>query len=106
MVAVAMQENWEAIDEHIQFMDSLFARLIQDGIEAGEFAPCDTATVAELVGLGCGAAFHPATIADCAGDDSEHLVRGLARLLVRGLRQVDPNPDSNVVPLIDTGSRS
>jgi len=102
MVAVAMQENWQAVDEHIQYMEALFARLIVEGIAAGEFAPCDAAVAADLVGLGCGAAFHPATIADCAGDDSEHKVRGLARLLVRGLRSAD----SNVVPLTIPGSSS
>ncbi|SEC02074.1 transcriptional regulator, TetR family [Rhizobiales bacterium GAS191] len=102
MVAVAMQENWEAIDEHIHFMEALFARLIQEGVEAGEFAPCDAPIIADLVGLGCCGAFHPAMIADCAGEDSEQKVRGLARLLVRGLRLAD----SNVVSLTDPGSSS
>ena len=101
MVMVAMQENWEAVDEHIEFMKALFARLIQEGVEAGEFAPCEPAILADLMGLGCCGAFHPATIADCAEDNSEDKVRGLARLMVRGLRL----PDDNVTPLPSPGDR-
>jgi AcrR family transcriptional regulator len=95
MVAVAMQENWEAVDEHIAFMKSLFARLIGEGVEAKEFAPCEPAVLADLLGFACCGAFHPAMIADCAEDTSEAKVRGLARLLIRGLRL----PDSNVTTL-------
>ena len=51
MVAVAMQENWEAVDEHIEFMKSLFARLIAEGVEVAEFAPCEPAVLADLIGL-------------------------------------------------------
>jgi AcrR family transcriptional regulator len=95
MVAVAMQENWEAVEEHIHFMKALFARLIDEGIAVGEFAPCDPVVLADLIGFGCCGAFHPAMIADCAEDTSEQKVRGLARLLVRGLRV----PDTNVTAL-------
>jgi AcrR family transcriptional regulator len=95
MVAVAMQENWEAVEEHIHFMKSLFARLIHEGVEAGEFAPCDPVVLSDLIGFACCGAFHPAMIADCAEDTSEQKVRGLARLLVRGLRV----PDTNVTAL-------
>jgi AcrR family transcriptional regulator len=95
MVAVAMQENWEAVDEHVAFMKALFARLIDEGIASGEFAPCDPVVLADLIGFGCCGAFHPAMIADCAEETSEQKVRGLARLLVRGLRV----PDTNVTAL-------
>jgi AcrR family transcriptional regulator len=95
MVAVAMQENWEAVDEHVAFMKSLFARIIGEGVDAGEFAPGDPVVLADLMGFACCGAFHPAMIADCAGDISEQKVRGLARLLVRGLRV----PDTNVTAL-------
>ena len=86
MVAVAMEENWQAIDEHIQFMKALFARLIAEGIEAGEFAPGEPEALADLMGLACSGVFHPAMIADCSEADSEEKVRGLARLLVHGLQ--------------------
>jgi hypothetical protein len=95
MVAVAMQENWQAVDEHIEFMKSLFARLISEGIEAGEFPSCDAAVIADLIGFGCCGAFHPAMIADCAEETSIEKVRGLARLMIRGLRL----PDANVTQL-------
>ncbi|MFI5015374.1 MAG: TetR/AcrR family transcriptional regulator [Hyphomicrobiales bacterium] len=86
MVAVAMQENWEAVDEHVRFMKAAFARLIAEGVAAREFAPCDAPVLADLIGFACCGAFHPAMIADCAEDTSEQKVRGLARLLIRGLQ--------------------
>ncbi|MBV9977209.1 MAG: TetR family transcriptional regulator [Hyphomicrobiales bacterium] len=95
MVAVAMKENWQAIEEHIAFMQALFARLIAEGMKAGEFAAGDPEFSAGLLGLGCCGVFHPAMIADCSEEDSEVKVRGLARLLVRGLQV----PGAEVVPL-------
>ena len=101
MVAVAMEENWQAIEEHIQFMKALFAQLIAEGVEAGEFVPCEPETVADLMGLACCGSFHPAMIADC-GEDSQEKVRGLARLLVRGLQLAKPD----VIPLSSPGERA
>ena len=86
MVAVAMEENWQAIEEHIAFMKALFARLIAEGMKAGEFVAGEPEVLADLLGLGCCGVFHPAMIADCSEEDSEKKVRGLARLLVRGLQ--------------------
>jgi len=99
MVAVAMEENWQAIEEHIEFMKALFARLIGEGMEAGEFAAGEPGILADLLGLGCCGVFHPAMIADCSEEDSEVKVRGLARLLVRGLRA----NSGDVIPLPGSG---
>ncbi len=41
IVAVAMQENWQAVEEHIAYMAELFGQMITQGIAAGEFVPCD-----------------------------------------------------------------
>ena len=48
---------------------------------------------------GCCGVFHPAMIADCSEEDSEVKVRGLARLLVRGLRA----NSGDVIPLPGSG---
>jgi Tetracyclin repressor-like, C-terminal domain len=101
-----MQENWEAVEEHIHFMKALFARLISEGMQAGEFAPCDAPVLADLIGFACCGAFHPAMIADCAEDTSEQKVRGLARLLLRGLQVSGTQvSDANVVSLTQIGGR-
>jgi AcrR family transcriptional regulator len=94
MVLVAMQENWDACEAHVQHMEALFARLIGEGIEAGEFAPCEPTVIADLIGLGCCGIFHPAMIADCADDTSEAKARGLARLLIHSLRFAQERPGS------------
>lgn len=99
MVAVAMEENWQAIEEHIEFMKALFARLIAEGVEAGEFAAGEPEVLADLMGLACCGVFHPAMIADCSEADSEEKVRGLAKLLVRGLQV----KSGEVVPLSKSG---
>jgi AcrR family transcriptional regulator len=104
MVAVAMQENWEAVEEHIHFMKALFARLIDEGVAAGEFAVCDSRTLGDLIGFGCCGAFHPAMIADCVEETSEQKVRGLARLLVRGLRL--PDTTTPAMAISDRGESS
>jgi AcrR family transcriptional regulator len=99
MVAVAMEENWQAIEEHIEFMKALFARLIAEGVEAGEFAAGEPEALSDLMGLACCGVFHPAMIADCSEADSEEKVRALARLLVRGLRATN----GEVIPLSTSG---
>ena len=89
MVAVGMQENWQACQEHIAYMGELFGRLIAQGIETGEFAPCDVAAFAHTVGFACCGAFHPTMIAECKPDATEDDVRRLARLVIRGLKTAD-----------------
>jgi AcrR family transcriptional regulator len=99
MVAVAMQENWQAVEEHMAHMGELFGQLIQQGIATGEFAPCDIPTLAKTVGFACCGAFHPTMIAECKPDTTEEDVRRLARLLIRGLAY----SDVTVVPLALAG---
>jgi hypothetical protein len=73
--------------------------LIAEGVEAGEFAAGEPEALADLLGLACCGVFHPAMIADCSEVDSEEKVRGLARLLVRGLRATN----GEVIPLPKSG---
>ncbi|WP_413989317.1 TetR/AcrR family transcriptional regulator [Labrys okinawensis] len=102
MVAVAMQENWQAVEEHIGYMGQLFGQLIAQGIASGEFAPCDVEAYARTLGFACCGAFHPTMIAEAKPDATEDDVRRLARLLVRGLA----NNTASVAPSADVGGNA
>lgn len=67
MVRVAMQENWQAIDAHLNAVIAAFVRVIEDGIRTGEFAPCDSQTTALTVKQACSCVLHPVSIAECMG---------------------------------------
>ncbi|GLS20426.1 TetR family transcriptional regulator [Labrys miyagiensis] len=99
MVAAAMQENWQAVEEHIAYMGQLFGQLIAQGVASGEFAPCDVEASAKTLGFACCGAFHPTMIAEVKPDTTEDDVRRLARLLIRGLA----NAAAPVEPLDHVG---
>lgn len=41
MVTAAMEEHWDVIDRHVAGVHAAIARILQDGMEAGEFARDD-----------------------------------------------------------------
>lgn len=65
MVEVAMTESWGVIRAHLDHMERVFVRLVEDGVRAGEFdaypevaGPCIRAAMIRFS--------HPALIAQCA----------------------------------------
>lgn len=87
MVAVAMEENWGAIEAHIATMEQLLSRLIADGIASGEFDPTlDPAKTALTVFDACLVVFHPTMIAQCGDKDQEPQAREIAAFILRALR--------------------
>jgi AcrR family transcriptional regulator len=95
IVAVAMQENWQAVDEHIAHMAQLFGQMIAQGIASGEFVACDVEAYAKTLCFACCGAFHPTMIAEVKPDTTEDDVRRLARLLIRGLATAPVAPSAN-----------
>jgi len=95
MVAVAMQENWQAVEEHIAYMAELFGRMIAQGIASGEFEACEVEAYAKTLCFACCGAFHPTMIAEVRPDTTEDDVRRLARLLIRGLATAPAAPFAN-----------
>lgn len=97
MVDAAIAESWDAIEEHKQACNRIFARLIEDGIAGGEFAPVpDVPGFAETVGNACCSLFHPTLIAQCAradgGPPDETPAFRLVWLLLEALRNTDRRP--------------
>jgi AcrR family transcriptional regulator len=66
MVETALVENWPIIDQHITNIDALLARVITDGMAAGEFAAADVELAARLVHVACVRYCHPRLMVECA----------------------------------------
>lgn len=90
MVAVAMEENWGAIQDHIAAFVGSIAKLIGEGIEAGEFKPVpDVAQTAMTVDEACCCILHPMMIAECAriGMDKDGHAARLIEFVVNALKR-------------------
>ncbi|MET0875848.1 MAG: TetR/AcrR family transcriptional regulator [Tardiphaga sp.] len=66
MVAVAMEENWDVCEAHMQRIKVSIGDVIADGIAAGEFHAPDVTLAAACVCMGMVGFFHPQMIAQCA----------------------------------------
>lgn len=66
MVEAAIEENWPAIDEHIQRIEAIFERVIASGMEAGEFRRGDARLAAKLVCGACIRYCHPRLMVEFA----------------------------------------
>ncbi len=90
MVAVAMEENWGAIQDHIASLIGSMAKLIIEGIEAGEFKPVsDVAATAMTVDQACCCVLHPMMIAECTrlGMDKDGHAARLIEFVVNALKR-------------------
>jgi len=106
LVDAAIAESWDAIEEHKQACNAIFADLIRQGVANGEFTPApDVDALAETVSNACCSLFHPTLIAQCArpeaGKPDEMPARRLIWLVLEALR--NPNRDP-MPPRDDNGS--
>jgi AcrR family transcriptional regulator len=65
MVSVALTENWAIVQEHILRMDGYFAKIIADGIDAGEFHKQDPMMAARTVHTATVRFCHPRLMVEC-----------------------------------------
>jgi AcrR family transcriptional regulator len=73
MVEVALNESWPVVDEHIAYMGGLLAKLIGNGVAAGEFSPCDPTLTAGLVHKATISFCHPRLMVECADEPTPSL---------------------------------
>lgn len=66
MVAVAMEENWDVCEAHMERIKGSIAAVIADGVTAGEFDAPDVTLAAACVCMSMMGFFHPQMIAQCA----------------------------------------
>ena len=84
MVEVAMAESWQVVSDHIRHMNEMIARLVAEGVAAGEFDVADPVTAARCVHTAFVRFCHPALIVQCA-DEPGPTVEELVAFLLRGL---------------------
>jgi AcrR family transcriptional regulator len=63
MVALAMEESWDVCDAHIARIGETTAKVIAQGVAAGEFRPCDIELTAKCLCMSMCRFFHPQMIA-------------------------------------------
>jgi AcrR family transcriptional regulator len=66
MVSAAMRDSWPIVQQHISNMDTIVAGILQQGIDAGEFKPCDTTVTARCVCTAMMRFSHPGVMIECA----------------------------------------
>jgi AcrR family transcriptional regulator len=88
MVEAAMEENWAAVEAHLQYVIEHIAMIMADGVQAGEFRPCDIPVTAMTVKNTCASILHPMMIAECMrhGRDMEDQAERLSTFVVNALK--------------------
>lgn len=82
VVAVALEENWPAIDEFLAACKATLAGIVAQGQASGEFGPGDPAMLGEMAMAASAAIHHPTLIAHCSGDmEAEAVVAFVLRAL-------------------------
>jgi AcrR family transcriptional regulator len=97
VVAVAMEENWPAIDEFLEACAAMAAGLIAEGQAAGEFGPGDPAMLGEMTMAACAAIHHPTLIAQCSGENADAEAEALVDFVLRALANKNPPVQSQPV---------
>lgn len=86
IVMVAMEHNWEAIEQHKEAMRTMIEMIIRSGIDAGEFQSCDAREVARVV-FGCLARFcHPLLVQQEIDQDLDAQASATIRFLAKALQ--------------------
>jgi AcrR family transcriptional regulator len=88
MVEAAMEENWAAVEAHLIYVIEHIAMIMADGVQSGEFRPCDVPVTAMTVKNTCASILHPMMIAECMrhGRDMEEQAERLSTFVVNALK--------------------
>src|SRR6476469_9626185 len=86
IVLVAMENNWAAIEAHVEMIRKVIEVILREGIANGEFEAVDLHGTSVLIKRSMVAFCHPLIVAEClqeGGGDAQ--VRESARFLLRAL---------------------
>ena len=86
MVLVALDEHWSTIDRHLKRMTEILARIITEGIAAGEFADQDPLRAARCFKAAVISVCHPTVVAQCRADPDTARPDDLAEFALRALK--------------------
>lgn len=87
MVEVAMNESWDSVEKHCDNFKSIFARIVAEGVAAGDFDPAINVEIAgKMVFSACAGLFHPTLIAQCERKQDKPDPNAMVDFLLRALR--------------------
>jgi AcrR family transcriptional regulator len=86
MVIVALEERWEAIQDHIHRVCDIVAGVIDDGIAKGEFRRQDSKRAAQCVCAAMAPLRHPVMLAQCMDDPDKATPAEMADFIVNALK--------------------
>lgn len=86
MVVVAMEQNWPAIEEHIEAIRLIVERIIEEGIAAGEFRDQEPALAAENFMSATVLLCHPQLVAKCLAETRIGKPEDLIEFALRALK--------------------
>lgn len=86
MVIVAIERDWHVIDSYIDDLHVILAGIIEDGIEAGEFARQDARVAARCFGATSATLCHPQLVAQCLMKENRATPEQLVDFAIRALK--------------------
>jgi AcrR family transcriptional regulator len=91
MVAVAMEENWDVCEAHIQLIGEIIGSVIGQGAASGEFEVTDVPLAATCTCMAMMRFFHPQMIAQCI-DKASPTLDQMIDFILAGLVPRGNNP--------------
>lgn len=86
MVIVAIEQNWHVIDQHIDRINEVLQKIIEDGIAAGEFPNQDAVVASRCFGASTVILSHPQLVAQCLSKENRASPAELTEFAIRALK--------------------
>lgn len=86
MVVVAIEQNWDVIDRHIDRLTDVVQKIIEDGIADGEFPQQDARVAARCFGASIALLSHPQLVAQCLCKENRASPQELTDFAIRALK--------------------
>ncbi|RUW19673.1 TetR/AcrR family transcriptional regulator, partial [Mesorhizobium sp. M4B.F.Ca.ET.013.02.1.1] len=86
MVIVALERDWAVIDKHVDSIHDLFAEVIRQGIEAGEFRDQDPVIASRCFGAATVILCHPQMVAQCLAKTNRAMPDDLIDYAIKALK--------------------
>ena len=84
MVAFAMEESWDICEAHLDRLGAAVGKILAEGVEAGQFKPCNIEMTAGCLCAAMCRFFHPQMIAQCA-NKPEPTLEQMIEFLISGI---------------------
>ena len=86
MVSVAMEEDWEAIRQHIHRQIEIIAKVVSEGMSAGEIALGEPGHVAKCLNQAFMVQIHPQMVVKCINDPDAATAEEMLDFILRSLK--------------------